>query len=152
MVLPRFIKNAMQGEPIVVYGDGQQTRCFSSVHDVVRGTLLLAGEPGAEGEVFNIGTDEEVSILDLAQRVKRVTGSDSTIEFVPFEQIYGSRFEDMQRRVPDLTKIRALVGYEPQWSLDRLLETTAEDYRRQPVGRVAAPAATNGRHVTTSVS
>lgn len=152
MVLPRFIKNALLGDPILVYGDGKQTRCFSSVSDVVRGTLLLADEPAAEGEVFNIGTDEEVSVLELAERVKRVTNSDSAIEFVAFEQIYGSRFEDMLRRVPDLAKIRALVGYEPRWSLDQLLEASAEDYRRQAAVAKPAPPVHPGVRLPTSVS
>ena len=124
MVLPRFMEHALAHKPILVYGDGTQTRCFSYVGDVVRGTLMLADEPSAAGEVFNIGTTEEVSVQDLAQRVKTVTASKSEIELVPFEQIYGSRFEDMQRRVPDLTKINGLVGYEPECSLDELLEIT----------------------------
>jgi UDP-glucose 4-epimerase len=124
MVLPRFMEQAFADKPILVYGDGSQTRCFSYVGDVVRGTLMLADEPSATGEVFNIGTTEEVSVHDLAQRVKKITRSNSVVECVPFEQIYGSRFEDMQRRVPDLTKINNLVGYEPQCSLDELLEIT----------------------------
>ena len=151
MVLPRFIQKALQDEPILVYGDGKQTRCFSYVGDVVHGTLLLADEPSAEGEVFNIGTDEEVSVLDLATRVKQVTGSRSEIEFVPFEQIYGSRFEDMLRRVPDLNKIRAFVGYEPRCSLDSLLEVTTDFYRHQ-LGLAAAPKVSVPTRATTSVS
>ncbi len=151
MVLPRFIQNALIGDPILVYGDGQQTRCFSYVGDVVRGTLLLADEPSAEGEVFNIGTDEEVSVLDLAQRVKRIAKSESEIDFVPFEQIYGSRFEDMQRRVPDLNKIRAYVGYEPRCSLDTLLEATIDFYRRRLEAAKRNPARSAAR-IATSVS
>jgi UDP-glucose 4-epimerase len=131
MVIPRFVERALANEPILVYGDGLQSRCFSSVHDVVRGVLMLADEPRARGEVFNIGTQEEVTVADLARRVKALTGSSSPIEMVEYEAIYGSRFEDMQRRVPSLDKIRALVGYEPAVSLDRLLHDTIEHVRRE---------------------
>src|SRR5689334_5820501 len=110
MVIPRFVERALANEPILVYGDGLQSRCFSSVHDVVRGVLMLAEEPKAYGEVYNIGTMEEVSVAELARRIKTVTDSRSEIEYVQYEAIYGSRFEDMQRRVPDLAKIRDLVG------------------------------------------
>jgi UDP-glucose 4-epimerase len=129
MVLPRFIQQALRDEPLLVYGDGSQTRCFSYVGDVVRGTLMLAEEPRSFGQVYNIGTTEEVSVLNLAQSVIRVTGSSSPIEFMPFEKIYGDRFEDMQRRVPSLKKIHDLVGYEPQCSLEELLRVTVEYYR-----------------------
>lgn len=129
MVIPRFVERALRNEPILVYGDGLQSRCFSSVHDVVRGVLMLADEPRAVGEVFNIGTQEEVSVADLARRVKALTGSSSPIETVGYEAIYGSRFEDMQRRVPSLDKIRSIVGYEPQVTLDQLLHDTIEHVR-----------------------
>jgi UDP-glucose 4-epimerase len=131
MVIPRFVERALANDPILVYGDGLQSRCFSSVHDVVRGVLMLADEPRAYGEVFNIGTMEEVSVGDLARRIRTQTGSTSEIELVEYEAIYGSRFEDMQRRVPDLAKIRALVGYEPQVTLDQLLHETVEHVRAQ---------------------
>jgi UDP-glucose 4-epimerase len=139
MVIPRFVERALANEPILVYGDGLQSRCFSSVHDVVRGVLMLADEPRAYGEVFNIGTMEEVSVGDLARRIRTLTGSTSEVELVEYEAIYGSRFEDMQRRVPDLAKIRSLVGYEPQVTLDQLLHETVEHVRAQ---RTPAPAAT----------
>ena len=113
MVIPRFVERALANDPILVYGDGLQSRCFSSVHDVVRGVLMLAEEPKAYGEVFNIGTMEEVSVTELARRIKSLTDSRSEIENVEYEAIYGSRFEDMQRRVPDLAKIHSLVGYVP---------------------------------------
>ena len=141
MVLPRFIQQAMRDEPLLVYGDGSQTRCFSYVGDVVRGTLMLADEPKCFGQVYNMGTSEEVSVLSLAQRVKEVAGSSSPIEFVPFENVYGDRFEDMQRRVPSLKKIHDLVGYAPQCSLDELLRITIAFYRdkkRTPYRQVAA--------------
>jgi UDP-glucose 4-epimerase len=131
MVLPRFVQQALRGEAILVYGDGQQSRCFSHVGDVVRGTLMLADEPRAFGQVFNIGTAEEVKVIDLARKVKAATGSHSEIELVPFEKIYGERFEDMQRRVPSLEKIKDLVGYEPRFSLDELLRGTIEFYRQR---------------------
>src|SRR5689334_9703970 len=110
MVIPRFVERALANDPILVYGDGLQSRCFSSVHDVIRGVLMLADEPKAHGEVFNIGTMEEVSVTDLARRILDITESKSTLDLVKYEDIYGNRFEDMQRRVPDLAKIRDLVG------------------------------------------
>jgi UDP-glucose 4-epimerase len=142
MVIPRFIERALANDPILVYGDGLQSRCFSSVHDVVRGVLMLADEPRAYGEVFNIGTMEEVSVGDLARRIRTLTDSTSVIESVEYEAVYGSRFEDMQRRVPDLAKIHGLVGYEPQVTLDELLRETLEHVRAQrtPATAVAAHA------------
>jgi UDP-glucose 4-epimerase len=131
MVIPRFVERALANEPMLVYGDGLQSRCFSSVHDVIRGVLMLADEPRAYGEVFNIGTMEEVSVAELARRVKTFTESSSTIENVEYEAIYGSRFEDMQRRVPDLAKINSLVGYVPQVTLDELLHETIESVRER---------------------
>ncbi len=139
MVIPRFVERALRNEPLLVYGDGLQSRCFSSVHDVVRGVLMLAGEPGAHGEVFNIGTMEEVAVAELARRIRDLAGSTSALEYVEYEAIYGSRFEDMQRRVPDLAKIHALVGYEPRISLDDLLRETIEHMR---VGPLEASTAT----------
>ncbi|KPJ61625.1 MAG: nucleoside-diphosphate sugar epimerase [Latescibacteria bacterium DG_63] len=127
MVVPRFVTQALLEEPISVYGDGQQSRCFSYVGDVVRGVLLLADHPGAVGEVFNIGTDEEITVEGLAIRIKEITGSCSPIVYVPYEEAYGSGFEDMKRRVPDLSKIGALVGYSPSISLDELLVLTVND-------------------------
>jgi UDP-glucose 4-epimerase len=127
MVIPRFITQALLGEPLSVYGDGQQSRCFSYVGDVVRGVLLLAEHSGAIGEVFNIGTDEEITIERLAIKIKEITGSSSRIVYVPYEEAYASGFEDMKRRVPDLSKIGSLVGYSPTISLDELLVLTVND-------------------------
>jgi UDP-glucose 4-epimerase len=127
MVIPNMVFRALRGEPILVCGDGRQSRCFSAVHDVVRGVLLLVDQPAAIGQVFNIGTDEEVTIADLAHRIRRKCESISPIEFVPYEAIYGHSFEDMRRRVPDLTKIRRLVGYRPTIALDDLLELIIRD-------------------------
>jgi UDP-glucose 4-epimerase len=127
MVIPNMITRALRGESILVFGDGQQSRCFSAVADVVRGVLLLSESTNAEGEVFNVGTDEETTIMDLARRIRRMCGSESPIDTVPYEQVYGDSFEDMRRRVPDLRKIRRFVGYRPQISLDELLDLTIRD-------------------------
>jgi UDP-glucose 4-epimerase len=139
MVIPNMITRALRDEPILVFGDGQQSRCFSAVSEVVRGVLLLAESKEAEGQIFNVGSDEEVTVLELAQRVRRMCESKSAIEFVPYEQVYGKSFEDMRRRVPDLAKIRRFVGYRPQVSLNQLLEITVRDLCEQmghpyPVG------------------
>ncbi|MGH7730682.1 MAG: NAD-dependent epimerase/dehydratase family protein, partial [Candidatus Eiseniibacteriota bacterium] len=139
MVIPSMVLRALRDEPILVYGDGQQSRCFSAVSDVVRGTLMLADCEGAEGEIFNIGTDEEVTVTQLAERIKARCDSSSPIECVPYEQIYGRSFEDMRRRVPDLGKIRRFVGYRPAVRLDALLESVVRDTCEQmgrplPVG------------------
>jgi len=127
MVIPNMITRALRNEPILVFGDGQQSRCFSAVSDVVRAVLLLAESKAAEGEVFNVGTDEEITVSDLAQRIQRICNSRSKIEFVPYEKVYGSSFEDMRRRVPNLAKIQKLVGYRPAVSLDQLLELTVRE-------------------------
>jgi nucleoside-diphosphate-sugar epimerase len=131
MVIPNMIARALSGEPILVFGDGQQSRCFSAVSDVVRGAMKLADCPEAEGEVFNIGTDEEVTVHELAVRIRDLCDSRSPIEFVPYEQVYGKSFEDMRRRVPGLAKIRRFVGYRPSVSLDSLLDVTIRDMRVQ---------------------
>ena len=123
MVIPNFVKQALLGHPITVFGDGAQSRCFAYVTDVVGQLLPLAEEPGAVGEVFNVGNDrEETAMLDLARRVKARTGSRSEILLVPYDRAYEEGFEDMQRRVPDLSKLRALTGYEPQVDLDAILD------------------------------
>jgi UDP-glucose 4-epimerase len=127
MVIPNMITRALRGEPILAFGDGQQSRCFSAVSDVVRAVLALADCKEAEGEVYNVGTDEEVTVAELARRIKLMCNSKSAIEFVPYEQVYGSSFEDMRRRVPDLTKIRRAVGYRAEVSLDQLLELTIRE-------------------------
>ncbi len=126
MVLPTFIRQALAGEPLTVHGDGLQRRCFSWVGDVVRGAVALLGEERSVGEVFNIGNDEETTILDLARRVVRLTGSSSPIVHVPYEEVFGEGFEDVRRRVPSLDKIRRLLGYEPEVSLDETVRLTVE--------------------------
>jgi len=131
MVIPNMVLRALRGEPILVYGDGAQSRCFSAVSDVVRGALLLADSGATEGEIFNIGTDEEVTVQQLAERVRAMCGSSSVIEHVAYEQIYGRSFEDMRRRVPDLRKILRFVGYRPTLSLDQLLQSIIRDICEQ---------------------
>lgn len=129
MVVPTFVRQALRGEPITVHGDGKQTRCFASVFDVVEAIEALLDCESARGEIFNVGAAEEVSILTLAERVRTLTGSGSEIRFVPYAKAYAAGFEDMQRRVPDLRKLRELVGYEPKRSLDDILRSVIESSR-----------------------
>ena len=127
MVVPRLIEQALAGVPMTVYGDGSQTRSFSHVADVVAALLGLLDHPGAIGDVFNVGSQEEVSILELARRIVGITDSRSPIELVPYDKAYESGFEDMQRRQPDTTKLRLLTGWTPTRTLDQILrETVAE--------------------------
>ena len=121
MVIPNFVRQALHGRPITVHGDGTQSRSFTYVGDVVRALIALAEEPRAIGQVFNIGNGEEITINALAEKVKTMAGSGSEIVRIPYEQAYESGFEDMPRRVPDITKIRTLVGYEPRVGLDQIL-------------------------------
>lgn len=125
MVLPRFVMQALRNQPITIYGDGTQTRCFGWVGDVVSALVKLAQLPAAENMLFNIGSDEEVSINELAQVVKAVTGSSSRLQYVPYEQAYSKDFEDMPRRVPDLSRIRAAIGYAPTKKLREIVEAVA---------------------------
>jgi UDP-glucose 4-epimerase len=129
MVVPRFVRQALAGEPLTVYDDGQQSRCFCNVRDVVQAVMGLAEIPEAEGRVYNIGSTEEVTILDLARRVRARTGSKSDIVLVPYEQAHATGFEDMRRRVPDTAKIRALIGWKPTTSLDKSLDEIIDFYR-----------------------
>jgi UDP-glucose 4-epimerase len=121
MVVPNFVQQALAGQPITVFGDGTQSRSFTYVGDVVRAVVALINEPRAVGEVFNIGNGREITIGDLALRIKQMTGSQSPIVRIPYDQAYEAGFEDMPRRVPDIAKIRALVGYEPTVELDEIL-------------------------------
>jgi UDP-glucose 4-epimerase len=131
MVLPRFVRQALTGEPITIYGDGEQSRCFSDVADVIGATVKLAEHPEAVGKVFNIGSNEEVTIRELAEKVLAATGSSSKIVYVPYEEAYAPGFEDMRRRVPDLTRINQLIGYKPQYSLDDTLRRVIVYERQQ---------------------
>ena len=129
MVVPSFVRQAVMGEPITVFGDGTQSRSFTYVGDVVKAMLALLREPRAVGQVFNIGNGQEISIWDLAMRIKTLTGSASPIVTVPYDQAYEAGFEDMPRRVPDISRIRALVGYEPAVDLDEILMRVIESVR-----------------------
>jgi UDP-glucose 4-epimerase len=129
MVIPNFVRQALLGKPITVHGDGTQQRSFTYVGDVVRALLALVDEPKAIGQVFNIGNGEEITINALAEKVKAMTGSASEIVRIPYDQAYESGFEDMPRRVPDLTKIRNLVGYEPRVGLDQILREVIDFMR-----------------------
>jgi UDP-glucose 4-epimerase len=129
MVVPNFVRQALAGDPITVHGDGTQTRSFTYVGDVVTGLIALAQEPRAHGQVFNIGNPEEISILDLAKRVRAACGSKSEIVCIPYDQAYEAGFEDMPRRVPDIGKIAKLVGYKPTLALDAILERVIAEQR-----------------------
>ncbi|HJR58821.1 MAG TPA: NAD-dependent epimerase/dehydratase family protein [Vicinamibacterales bacterium] len=131
MVIPNFVRQALAGQPITVFGDGSQSRSFTYVGDVVRALIALVDEPRAVGQVFNIGNGREITIGDLAEKVKALTGSQSEIVKIPYDQAYESGFEDMPRRVPDITKIGALVGYRPTVELEEILDRVIEYFRQQ---------------------
>jgi UDP-glucose 4-epimerase len=133
MVVPRFVAQAAAGDPLTVYGDGTQRRCFCSVTDVVDAlTSLIEYEP-AYGEVINVGSQEECSILELAERVIEVTGSDSEITMIPYDEAYEEGFEDMHRRVPEISKIRGMLGWEPTRALDEIIADVASAHRAAAV-------------------
>jgi len=134
MVIPSLVRQAVMNEPLTVFGDGRQTRCFCHVADIVDGILRLLDQPGAIGEVYNLGAQEEISILDLARRITEVTQSDSHIELVPYEKAYSEGFEDMRRRVPDTTKMRDLTGWRPTRSLDDILAEVILEARAELAG------------------
>jgi len=129
MVIPRFIKQALLGHDVTVYGDGTQMRCFCYVGDTVSGLLKLSEEPKADGEVFNLGSDTEISIQELAKLIISLTKSESKIEFVPYEQAYEKGFEDIERGKPSLSKIADVIGYEPKVGLEEALRRTIEYFR-----------------------
>ena len=131
MVIPTFVRQALAGQPITVYGDGSQSRSFTYVGDVVRALVALVGEPRAVGQVFNVGHGAEITIRALAEKVKERTGSSSPLVTVPYDQAYEAGFEDIVRRVPDISKIRALVGYEPTVGLDEILDQVIEYIRNR---------------------
>ena len=122
MVVPRFIEQALKNAPLTVYGSGNQSRCFVHVKDVVWALMKLAEEPKAVGEVFNIGSQEEITIEQLAKEIIKITKSNSKIEYIPYEKAYEEGFEDMQRRVPDTTKIKNLIGFMPTFTLSEIIE------------------------------
>lgn len=122
MVVPRFIGQALKDEPITVYGSGKQTRCFIHVKDVVKALIKLVEEPKAVGEVFNIGSQEEISIENLAKEIIKITKSKSKIKYIPYEKAYEEGFEDMQRRVPDISRINKLIGFKPTYTLQEIVK------------------------------
>ena len=121
MVVPRFVRQAMEGRPLTVYGDGSQLRCFTSVHDVVAALMALAATPAAIGEVVNVGNPREMSIRDLAELVRSIVGSQSQVELIDYATAYGKGFEDMRRRVPDVSLLRSLVGFAPSTPLEETI-------------------------------
>ena len=131
MVLPRLVGQALRGDALTVYGDGQQTRCFSYVGDVVPAMVALAEKHESRGRAYNLGGAEEISMLDLAQRILTVTGSTSTVDLVPYEDAYSPGFEDMRRRVPDNTRAHDLVGFVPRTPLDTMIRRVADHLERQ---------------------
>jgi UDP-glucose 4-epimerase len=130
MVVPRFVRQALKGEPITVYGDGEQSRSFTDVSDTVRATMALAMSAAAIGSVFNIGNGHEITVNDLAARVKTLTASTSPIVHVPYEQAYEQGFEDTRRRVPDISKLRATIDFTPEFDLDSSLRKVIAYYRQ----------------------
>ena len=125
MVVPRFISAALKNEPLSVYGSGDQIRCFCHVKDAVRGLLLVMDSDKAVGEVFNVGNNQQISIMELAKKVIEITGSKSTIEKIAYEKAYPQGFEDMQRRVPDISKIKQVLGWSPEINLDQIIKDIA---------------------------
>ena len=132
MVIPTFVRQALAGRPITVYGDGKQTRCFGFVGDVVGALIKLMDHPDSVGQVFNIGSTEEISIFGLAKKVKELTGSNSEIVFLPYDEAYEEGFEDMPRRVPDISKINQLVGFQPEMKLEGILQSVISFHSGQP--------------------
>jgi UDP-glucose 4-epimerase len=131
MVVPRFVSQALTGEPLTVFGDGQQSRCFANVKDVVQAIIALSCCDSAIGEVFNIGTNEEITIASLARWIKKLTESNSAINFIPYDEAYEKGFEDMYRRVPDIGKIKDFVGWTPETCLDDTLKEIIDHMRKE---------------------
>jgi UDP-glucose 4-epimerase len=131
MVVPNFVKSAVRNEPLVVHGDGGQSRCFGHVLDVVEGLTKAIETPECFGQVMNLGTAEEVTIKQLAEKAIEITGSQSEIKFIPYEEAYGEGFEDMQRRVPSIEKAKRLIGYQPTRSLDEIINDVAKQFREE---------------------
>jgi UDP-glucose 4-epimerase len=136
MVIPTFVKQALSGWPITVFGSGEQSRCFCYVGDVIGALMKLMDDESAVGEVFNVGSNQEITIIDLARKVKELTNSKSEISFVPYDEAYEEGFEDMPRRIPDISKVNSQVGFQPEKSLDGILESVIEFHSEQmSVGR-----------------
>lgn len=131
MVVPNFVKSAVRGEPLVVHGDGEQSRCFGHVLDVVEGLTKVLETPECFGQVINIGNPQEVTIKQLAEKAIAMTDSQSEIKFIPYEEAYGEGFEDMRRRVPSLEKAKRLIGYQPTRTLEEIINDVAEEFREE---------------------
>jgi UDP-glucose 4-epimerase len=144
MVIPTFVEQALAGDPIRVFGDGEQTRCFTHVADAVRAAAALIERDDPAGEVYNIGSNQEVSINELAERVRALTDSSSRIEHVPYEEVYGPGYEDMRRRTPDIGKIERAIGYAPTHTLDDILRAVISHYRQNGALPQAGSSARNG--------
>lgn len=129
MVLPRFVQSALKNEPLKVHGDGRQTRCFCHVSDVVTALIDLMREPSARGQVFNLGSENEVSINELAKTVITLAGSSSTVQHLTYQEAYGQQFEDMLRRVPDLSRIRKAIGFSPKMTLEQIVRSVIDAHR-----------------------
>ena len=129
MVLPTFVRQALAGESITVYGDGEQRRCFCHVIDTVDAIMGLMGAEAAVGDIFNIGVEEEITIRALAERVKERVGSSSEVQLIPYQDAYGGGFEDMERRQPDIAKIQRIVGWQPARSLDVIIDEAIANHR-----------------------
>jgi UDP-glucose 4-epimerase len=130
MVVPRFVKSALSNEPITIYGDGNQTRCFAHVFDVIDAVLAIAFAENTIGKVINIGNNFEISINDLAKRIIDETGSKSEIVYVPYTEAYGDGFEDMERRVPNIDLINQLVGWKPQRDLSTMISDISKEMKK----------------------
>jgi len=130
MVVPRFVQSAIKGESITVHGDGSQSRCFGHVLDVIEGLTKAIETPACFGQVMNLGNNEEISIKNLAEKAIQITGSSSEIQYIPYNEVYGEGFEDMQRRVPSLEKAERLIGYQPTRTLDNIINDVAEEFRQ----------------------
>ncbi len=128
MVLPMFVQQALLNEPLTVYGDGTQSRCFCAVSDVVEGLINLPNQPRAAGKVVNLGSNEEISILDLAKRVVESCESQSEVRVIPYDEAYGPGFDDMLRRVPDISRARELIGWEPLLGLQDIIRDTRDHF------------------------
>lgn len=133
MVIPTLVEQALRGKPITVFGDGTQSRCFTHVADIVGALIKLQNTPESRGQVINLGNDQEITIMELAKRIQELTGTSSPIQVIPYDEAYGPGFEDMHRRVPDLSKAAAILGYRPQRGLDQILNDVIAD-KRQALG------------------
>ena len=141
MVIPRFVSQALAGKPLQVHGDGKQSRCFLHVRDVVNALIKLIEHPGAVGQVFNLGSQEEVTIEELAKRVIHLAGSPSIIEYLPYEEAYEEGYEDMPRRVPDTSKIRGLIGFATTMNLEEIIRSVIESMRSGAPSAATRPSA-----------